>query len=588
MIEFIAIECQNFLSFQKLPKTSLKGAGLVFVRGRNMDDPETDSNDSGKSNLFNLITWVLFERLAKTGQVAVGDDVVNSKAGSDCWGTVWLERDGKEFEITRSRNRKGIKNSATITGAITAQGKRVATNEEIEKLLGMKYKMFLSSVFWAQGEQSRRLIQLSDAEYKELFDELVGTEDFADKRKKLLAQTNKLATEIAQYDMQISRLIGSIETAQSFLKPDDEPEIAVDFEALRKVWEDICAKYEAWEEVKGNLAAQARIITERTQWITEKDQQGKNVAARLANVDKEYKKKICSQCKQDLKTKEAMAEIKNLKTELEEGMVKISDEKTRLQGEKDTAEKQAQKLSAKNKQLESEYNRLWEGARQLLPEDLQDTDIPTVLGMEKTKRSQDELAEAESKLTALEKNLEVQSRLRLEKQAEVDKLEILKRAYGPAGMKSMRMAIINPLLNQKAEEYSQLLSGGVLKIIFNNLSETKGGEIRERYSVVVEKDAGVNFRLSGGGMITRANLIAAFALDEVRSMMTGKELSLKIYDEPTEGLDASGESVVVELIREKLKGTSFFVSHRSIVGDNLSDQVWTVVRKDNISVLEAR
>ncbi len=590
MIEFIAIEAQNFLSFQSLPKTDLRNLGLVFVKGKNLDDPETDSNDAGKSNLFNLITWVLYEKLAKTGMVVIGDEVINTIAGKDCWATVWLKRDGKDFIITRHRKHKGFRNTAEVTGGITAQGKRAATNDEIVKLLGMTYSMFLASVFWAQGETTRRLTQLTDAEYKALFDEMVGTEDFEMKRKTLGKSVAQIEFEVSTLDMEISRLEGSIQTFEEVLQQDKTRHFdAVELEKLEESYEQYIQAQTDANTHQNTATAKNRDSKTRVEWIKQKNAQLVQITQRLANVDAELEKKKCSQCKQVLKTKEALQEIEDLRKELEDGKVEVANEIKRLESEKSTADAAEKKASADARDATKRINQHWQTCQELLPEGYRDEDgfdCCSVIELIKREREQPEEDPLQKKkLAGMQAKLKELNQEKTKKQTRLDKIEILKRAYGPAGMKSMRLAILNPRLNQKAIEYSQELSGGAIQIRFDNLTETKGGDLRERYSVVVEKDAGVNFRLSGGGMITRANLIAAFALDDVRAEMTGKGVSLKIYDEPSEGLDASGEQAVVDLIRDKLQGTSFFVSHKSLVGENLFDAVWTAVRKDNNSVL---
>jgi len=585
ILDIVAIEGQNFLTFHQLPKTSVENLGLVFVKGQNMDDAETDSNDSGKSNLFNLITWVLFEKLAKTGKEIIGDDVVNVRAGKDCFGRLWLKQDGKEFTITRYRKYKGKRNTAEIEGAIQMHGKRAASNVEIEKILGMTYSMFISSVFWAQGDAARRLISLTDAEYKLLFDELVGTEEFEKKRKKLSVRTSALSGDIADHQQRISHLEGSIASAEESIKELAHKYDAVDLKKLEEAYEKwSVAEKRTLEKGQQYQATQTKILDTKDRLERAREQYRAKVA-QFNRVNSELTRKKCSQCQQDLKTKESIANVEKVKRELSADLNSIKSTGQFLTKElKDYTDKEGKQKRAFEK-AKGESSGLWGWVARLIPKDLGKHDPWTVIEIIRAEREQGDSESTKGRIREYKKELLAERKALKLLESYLKDMEMLKRAYGPAGMKSMRMEELNPALNQQAEYYSQELSGGALRIVFNNLSETKKGELRERYSVVVEKDDGVNFKLSGGGMVTRANLIAAFALDDVRKEMTGVEVSLKVYDEPSEGLDASGETAIVNLIREKLIGTSFFVSHKSLLSDNVADAVWTVKREDKISVL---
>ena len=84
-------------------------------------------------------------------------------------------------------------------------------------------------------------------------------------------------------------------------------------------------------------------------------------------------------------------------------------------------------------------------------------------------------------------------------------------------------------------------------------------------------------------MTRKADLIAAKALESVRKSLTGKSIDLEVYDEATDGLDAAGESSFVQLLREECLGTTIFVSHKSLVSENVFDKVIKIRKHDDVS-----
>lgn len=584
MIEFLEISCQNFLSFQNLPSTNLLDLGLIFVKGKNLDDANTESNDAGKTNLFNLISWILYERLAKTGNRIIGSEVVNSKAKRECWGKLRLKIDEKELVVIRRRDCKGFKNSAEISGDVVVQGKRLATNEEIENILGMTYSMFLSSIFWAQGTATRRLTQLTDSEYKALFDELIGTEHFKNRQKLFILRVKEIDALKQALSLRISNIHGGIESFKQALKTSGPKYSDIDIGIFIRVLGEL----KAIESESNRFSEISKKSLANLNWIKRNVQEKRIEIDKLkeekAEVLRSYKEKICSQCKQELRSKNAELAVKQALETIDN---KIEGETLRIKQSETEFKKEKKKLDDAKDAMKkcSQDWRIAEASLPRLPVELRNKNLETVIEILEDDRKQKSVTSIKANLEALKIDLAKQEQELKAIIKSENYLNILIRAYGPSGMKSMRLEEITPLLNQKAIEYSNFLSGGALQIKFSTITQLKSGDIKERYQVDIEKDKDVNFQLSGGGMLRKADLIAAFALDEVRELITNKRLSLKIYDEATDGLDAAGEASFVELLRDRLDGTSFFVSHKSLVGENLFDGVWEVERENGISSL---
>jgi DNA repair exonuclease SbcCD ATPase subunit len=587
MIEFLEVEFDNFLSFHH-GKLDLSQRGVVYVKGENLDTPNADSNDSGKSCSFDSITWALFEKLAKTGNKRVGDAVINTSAKKNCHvRLVWLQ-DGARYELDRYRKHAEHRDNVYLVGGdLISTGKRASTNEEIEKCLGMNYEMYLRSVLWAQGTSVRRLTQLTDGEYKQLFDEMIGTKHFNAKLEAIKQERLNRSNELGNLNYSlygVEQRIGAKkeeiakcgkQTSQSVV--DEIRGLWEYYHQVQKRYSELSSPVSVLKAEIGHLASQ-KSEAERTLTSTKK---------LLQELDNSKKEDKCSQCGQVLASEVAKENIAKVRSTwlstLKAGKIRF-DALTKVHGDK-TSE-----LTRSLKQLEKEKE-AYIVIMDRLQKKMEAIGItPDMRRFDAAEAEFEELARNQGRAEALQHEIEqlTEDAESLKNQSEtarqdIAKLEKLEAAYGPQGARVLRLAEYTPHLNMRTREYSGLLSGGALEVEFVTTERLKNGELREKYGVRVKTKSGADFSLSGGGMTRRADLIAAFAVDDLRSSVTGKIINLKIYDEATDGLDASGEMCFVMLLRDECKGTSFFVSHKALVGDNAFDDVVLVRKKDNIS-----
>lgn len=563
--------------------------GVVFVKGENLDAQNTDANDAGKTNAFDAITWALFERLAKTGDKRVGDSVVNRTVGKDCRVGLTWEQNGTIYALDRYRKHSKHGDKVYLEGGeLTAAGKRDATNDEIVKCLGLTYEMFLRSVMWAQGTSTRRLTQLTDMEYKHLFDELIGTEHFNRKYEAIHKQRVDNTVNL-QLDVQLFRDAQvRIETKKQELAKYGPP---LPVKAISKI-------REGWDKHHATLTSLSTYERERDLLRTEDnlayvavnrmEREIQNVSFSVEEITKSAKAGSCSQCGQRLITAVSKENVTSKRTEQETA---LSQRKQELS-----------KAYKKAKERATRYNELL-GILKTGKEELDKIEANLIVFLAAVGINKDDATSFyeleqifENRASAQNRHAELIKEIKkLEKDAVVvfervekgtivvKKYEMLEHAYGPLGMRVYRLVELTPVLNNLALKYAEALTGGAIKLEFATAKLLKNGELREKYGVDIQTASGAEFSLSGGGMTRRADLIAALALDELRSSITGKQINLKIYDEATDGLDASGEMCFVNLIREQCKGTSFFISHKALVGDSCFDDIMTVRKENGIS-----
>lgn len=213
----VKLEITNFMSYQghhELDFTGFKTASIVGTNG------------SGKSAILDAITWVLFgkSRITKDAErkdnVRERNDVINCYS-SFCQVSLEFELEGKRYfvnrRIDRGKSGQGLQfKLLTDAGEIDLHGKG-ASDAEIEKELGVSFKVFLTSSFITQGDSSR-FMEASPRERREILAEILELDVYercleqasemskeTKKNKEILEDKQKILTEAALLEPDIKR-----------------------------------------------------------------------------------------------------------------------------------------------------------------------------------------------------------------------------------------------------------------------------------------------------------------------------------------------------------------------------------------------
>lgn len=190
------------------PTIPLDNLGIVWLHGKNLDKGGT-SNASGKTWVFNAITFVLFGRVETfaEGGMTMTDDAINSIWNQGCCARVEFEgRDGHLYRVTYSRKWKGtppypkdspfypfhgtdvfLERYYTDGEDAGWEDERCAemprTRKRIVDLLGMTYERLLATTYFPQGKgfaflkgsHATRMAILADAVGLSVWDESAAT-----------------------------------------------------------------------------------------------------------------------------------------------------------------------------------------------------------------------------------------------------------------------------------------------------------------------------------------------------------------------------------------------------------------------------
>lgn len=181
--------------------------GFTIIHGRNLDTPNPQSNEAGKTFLLYAVVWALWGKLpARDFRV---DDVVHHGAEDPCEVRLVLDSRHRELTICRTRTVTTRGKSGLwfrIGKGTKFDGDPGATQAKLEEYLGMDWKMFLYtcylsplspvSSFWHMSGSARAALLsqfIDDAPYRvaaEKLKERIKVHD--DDKKHKLGELNQL------------------------------------------------------------------------------------------------------------------------------------------------------------------------------------------------------------------------------------------------------------------------------------------------------------------------------------------------------------------------------------------------------------
>ena len=164
--------------------------------------------------------------------------------------------------------------------------------------------------------------------------------------------------------------------------------------------------------------------------------------------------------------------------------------------------------------------------------------------------------------------------------------EFWRRGFGNAGLPSMIMDTMMPVLTERANHYLRTLSDGDITIKFDTESETKGGDTRDRIAIVANIEGSGDVTPSGG-QHKRIAIAVDLALMDVIAEREGNPIDILFLDEVLDGLDPAGRANVMKVLIElRAKRSSVFVITQD---DDLSswfEHVITVRKSDGLTTIQ--
>lgn len=584
------------------------GPGLYFVGGRNLVEPRLDANGSGKSTIWEALTWLFFDKTTKG--LRAGDITTWGSDGKTSVSAIF-EIAGLGYHLSRTR----APNTWRWCGPDGVQQDltKDSTNEALSALR-LQYLPFLSCVVLAQS--APMFMDLPAPAKAGLFAEILQLDKWgvhataastaaSDTDRALRAEERQLASEEGrfaemlvsqkhevdaenQWQQENQRLIAECEARYRKLL-EEEVQLKANVAAAdltlsntrrglatardesTKELEKVEALYQSWHACSVSLST-ARAVVQQAE------------AALLSA--KSLKQDHCPTCQTTLTEAKRVTLVDSAARNLARHKEQEQHDQRNHTAAQQKLE-QAEQLLAKAKEkvalLEREHN--GQG------HELQN--YRTALS-----RAQLELDNLEEEVDRLEtkKNPYAGAALRRQQRqddsarvistlrATCDKLSELTRlqSYWVKWFKDIRLQQVDQALEHLELEVNSSLSELGLPgwtILFDVDRETKGGTISKGFSVRVlgpSSPQSVPWESWSGGESQRLRLAVTMGLANMIRARTGCPLGLEVWDEPTQWLSAQGVSDLLECLRRRALAEQrqiWVVDHRTLGYSGFSGQL---------------
>jgi DNA repair exonuclease SbcCD ATPase subunit len=579
-----SVSISNILSVQSI-QLSFGVAGMVLLQGWNHDD--NTANGAGKTAVFNALSFGLYGKMPRN---ITSSEYLRrgAKAG---FVEVNIEVNGDIWTVRRERptNLTFLKNGETEN----------ITQEAFEKVLGLTYSQFITTVYASQLKTDR-FILLNDSGKKDFLLQLLNMEKFNVARTTATQLTKDISVKIGKLDLAMTSTTSKIQTSNSFLVDEEEVKahlagcdssiLETQIQALSAIQKPDLTRYQTIEsgiakkqEALGQLKAQYQQERYAYTDLYSKKKTAKNVSTLS-----------CPHCSDLvvlgqntlLKATDAEAQRQHIQQhndELEAQMLvigqKIDDIKEQLTEEVKLTEL-AQKIKNKQREESEEY--------------IQAVTRISTLQMQK-QRMESEIASWHNKLKesdALRQKIEQYSQeLAILEQAsdklraELTEAETLVHIFSPTGVSAYIFDMVLDMLNTQVTEYIESLWPNASYQLLS-FKETKAGETRAKFSEkIILGGKETSLGALSGGELRCLSLAVDLAIVDIVSRISGIQINPLILDEPFDGMDASNKERAMELISKLSKDKEIWVIDHSSELQTLFSRVVKVEKRNEVTAL---
>jgi DNA repair exonuclease SbcCD ATPase subunit len=556
----------NFKSIRKLRiQFSDYAPGLYLVQGNNTIEPDLGSNGSGKSSLWDALSWIQFGKDASGLSTA---DLRPWSNGLQPHGTLGVQIGEQKYVIDRD-------------GSQLRLNERDTTQAAIEQLLRLNHLTFCHSILLPQDEplffdlaRTAKLSLLSNALQLDRWDEraLAAKQRSHDIEHKINEQTGEIKAKDQQLD-DLYRMSKDI-TRESKLWDEEFTErqrtAKAEIDKIKTEVARLQPSYDradlAYDGAMTELHAARQSIHQLNDYIRLNIEESSDLKRGIATVESEVgrlrtelsdlNKKICPTCGQKLHKPPRRSELQQKIAELLErcdpstlqaNMSAAKDLEAQLKMQRDTEAK----FLTKANDAQSEMNRLGPKLNEM------DGKAQALIGrLEQDAQQGNPFREQRQQIR---RNIErTQNEYdQLQEELRANKKRHKRVSFWSSGFKDVKLDIIKDVLQQLSICCDLMMPQLGLhdwKLELAIERETKSGSINRGIDVTVLSPSNgkqVKFKAWSGGEAQRLRLLGGVALSEVLLAQAGIEPTIQIFDEPTKGLSPGGVEDLVEFLAER-------------------------------------
>lgn len=634
-MRILEIELHNYGSYYGTHRFRLSDRGLTAVLGDNRDEPRMNSNGSGKSTIFRALDWCFFGVIDTGDHV---DSIINDEC-SDCYVKAWVDDDGEEVEIERSKARG---KSQTLTYSLEDSALDIKeTQRRLELFLGLDRDVFHATVLYGQEDIFHFADTTSDTARMEVVTKILQLSSVDEWLEVAKQRAKTVDTEISGIRLEMERLRAQIPILENNIpmyKAEASKWETERAESLRQAmvqlneYEDRINNAKRMVAMEDRVRAVSSVVNpmggtvydwsdfdrriadareSENQWrakLAENVAAGKSLKSRMDGLGTG----VCSECGQELPDKDhILRETNKLEKQRDQllseyyhitkmvdqcvaGRESIEADKKRVQdahieAEKDLARREAE-AQAQIQQIQEarEYLQKAEPHVVHLRHMMAVTQAKVNPWFQKEHENQQNLSVQKHRLGELQEALN-------ERMDTARYYEFWVKGLGSKGLKSYVLDHRLQEMTDSANEWVHLLTGGTFWIRFETQTlgrSTKklankinirvfkyspSGKIRER-----------NYRSYSGGQKKRISWAIDFGLSRIIARRATKRYDLMILDEVFKHVDSAGGEAVVEMLRHlrREKSSIFVVEHDASFQSHFENVVLTLFQNERSQIVE--
>ncbi|ANT44794.1 exonuclease [Staphylococcus phage vB_SscM-1] len=635
MVVFKRVEMNNFMAVKEAT-LDLDNRGLVLIEGKNKSNDSFTSNGASKTTLITSITYALY---GKTEKGLKADEVVNRIEKKNTYVKLTFFVGDDEYRIERYRKDKTHKNKVLLfcnDKEITGSTNDV-TDKAIQDLFGIEFNTYVNAIMYGQGDIPM-FSQATDKGKKEILESITNVEVYKkaqdvakEKIKEIEQEQQSKESDINQLKFKVSMLEEQYDKDLDYYKSvmeqkkQEEESIEQAKKEAEKQREEISKQI---EEVKNNIpqveetefefsdsyykAQEAinKLETHKKDKLLPAEQEVTTTFNIIKYDITELNKKHsqldtsdhCPVCGSPINNSHKVKEQENIQEQLEvkkkqleqyqEALNKIEDKKLELESKKEKIQnimqveeedknKHQQEIQEQYRKQQSYYAKISE-----LENKKNSITDPVLNDYSYIKKPDKE--EHKKGVTFINLTIDKLSEDVLQLESNKVQYQQAVEAFGNKGIRSVVLDFITPFLNEKANEYLQVLSGSDISVEFQTQVENTKGELKDKFDVIVtNSNGGTSYKSNSAGEQKRIDLAISFAIQDLIMSKDDISTNIALYDECFDGLDTVGCENVIKLLKDRLKtvGTIFVITHSESLKP-LFENVITMVKEEGVSRLE--
>lgn len=608
-IRFIRLHLHNFLSYRDAELEFRNG--LWLVNGM-VDGNEAASNGAGKTAIAEAIYFALYGKPLRKVSL---DELVNAKAGEDCWVALWMDDEYGELGVARFR--KSPINSNALVVSLPDRADLFGADAEtaLRSFFPLDEDMFANMVMFGRSDKLALFSKMSDTDRKAMLrtvcPQVVELEKANQSAIEIRAANSaELADCETRYKIKMEQVKNLDDTVDMLTQGLEKNR--VDWEAdkleLEKSRAACLKKHEHFRKLWDKEAKKFRDIIQPPllEDVLAKDGAYKKLRAKMRSAEQAYQKEdndfgstkkelaslegkqVCPLCKRPYDNAETLAKrVEHLRAKQKKCVSAMNRYNAAYAESRDEAEgikSRYESVLAQDRDLiQQKVAKREEYHQNMMDEKAAATNIENQIQNGDRELAQKK-AHVDSKRTEAQKAGNELRDLALRKaalQKEQAALDVLHHATGPSGLPAY---IVDDFLRLIEEQANSILARLSDKL---SVSITSGKTLEKysregRISISSENQSGAwSYGGNSSGEATRVDFAILFGLVLAMQQVSGVDVQFMFLDEIIDGaLDESGTEEIMRMLQDvilPLKGMIYVTSHRTDIKDQF-DNILTVCK----------